>query len=46
MFQQEEQSDDKKATIVKKGRQPKKIKLETESHNIRDMFSRASRKKN
>ncbi|KAI5403460.1 uncharacterized protein LOC127085373 isoform X2 [Lathyrus oleraceus] len=43
---QEEQSDDKKATIVKKGRQAKKIKLETESHNIRDMFSRASRKKN
>ncbi|CAI8599761.1 unnamed protein product [Vicia faba] len=46
VFQQEEQSDDKKATIVKKGRQAKKIKLETESHNIRDMFSRASRKKN
>ncbi|CAK8568763.1 unnamed protein product [Lathyrus sativus] len=43
---QEEQSDNKKATVVKKGRQAKKIKLETESHNIRDMFSRASRKKN
>ncbi|XP_058780642.1 uncharacterized protein LOC131654713 [Vicia villosa] len=43
---QEEQNNDKKATVVKKGRQAKKIKLETESHNIRDMFSRASRKKN
>ncbi|CAJ2643354.1 unnamed protein product [Trifolium pratense] len=42
---QQEQSDDKKGTIVKKGRQAKKIKLETESHNIKDMFSRASRRK-
>ncbi|GAU28162.1 hypothetical protein TSUD_313210 [Trifolium subterraneum] len=41
----QEQSDDKKGTIVKKGRQAKKIKLETESHNIKDMFSRASRRK-
>lgn len=42
----EEHSDDKKATIVKKGRQAKKLKLETESHNIKDMFSRATRRKN
>lgn len=41
----QEQSDDKKATTTKKGRQAKKVKLETESHNIKDMFSRASRKK-
>ncbi|WJX35722.1 hypothetical protein P8452_23677 [Trifolium repens] len=41
----QEQNDDKKGTIVKKGRQAKKIKLETESHNIKDMFSRASRRK-
>ena len=36
----QEKSDDKKATIGKKDRQPRKIKLETESHNIKDMFSR------
>lgn len=42
----QEQSNDKKATTAKKGRQAKKVKLETESHNIKDMFSRASRKKN
>ncbi|KAK7410330.1 hypothetical protein VNO78_01034 [Psophocarpus tetragonolobus] len=41
----QEQSDDKKATTAKKGRMAKKVKLETESHNIKDMFSRASRKK-
>ncbi|XP_061339348.1 uncharacterized protein LOC133286028 isoform X2 [Gastrolobium bilobum] len=39
------QNDDKKVTIAKKGRQAKKVKLETESHNIKEMFSRASRKK-
>ncbi|XP_047169606.1 uncharacterized protein LOC124838128 [Vigna umbellata] len=42
---QEQRSEDKKATTVKKGRQAKKVKLETESHNIKDMFTRASRKK-
>ncbi|XP_019415483.1 PREDICTED: ribonuclease H2 subunit B [Lupinus angustifolius] len=41
----QEKSDDKKAPIAKKGRQAKKVKLETESHNIKDMFSRATRKK-
>ena len=41
----QEQSNDKKGTTAKKGRQAKKVKLETESHNIKDMFSRASRKK-
>ncbi|KAK7311820.1 hypothetical protein RJT34_10197 [Clitoria ternatea] len=41
----QERSDDKKATSAKKGRQAKKVKLETESRNIKDMFSRASRKK-
>ncbi|KAK7351447.1 hypothetical protein VNO77_10924 [Canavalia gladiata] len=41
----QEESDDRKATIAKKGRQAKKVKLETESHNIKEMFSRASRKK-
>ncbi|KAJ7966026.1 ribonuclease H2 subunit B [Quillaja saponaria] len=34
---------DKKAT--KTGRQAKKAKVETDSHNIKDMFSRASRRK-
>lgn len=42
----QEQSDDKKPTIVKKGRQAKKMKVETESHNIKDMFTRASRRRN
>ncbi|WVZ21614.1 hypothetical protein V8G54_008936 [Vigna mungo] len=42
---QEQRSEDKKATTAKKGRQAKKVKLETESHNIKDMFTRASRKK-
>ncbi|ESW09131.1 hypothetical protein PHAVU_009G102800 [Phaseolus vulgaris] len=41
----QEQQQDKKGTIAKKGRQAKKVKLETESHNIREMFTRASRKK-
>ncbi|XP_057434636.1 uncharacterized protein LOC130727504 [Lotus japonicus] len=41
----QEPNDEKKAPIAKKGRQAKKTKLETESHNIKDMFSRASRKK-
>ncbi|KAL2346857.1 hypothetical protein Fmac_000857 [Flemingia macrophylla] len=41
----QEQKDDKKATTAKKGRQAKKVKLETESHNIKEMFSRASRRK-
>ncbi|KAK7283026.1 hypothetical protein RIF29_12228 [Crotalaria pallida] len=41
----QEKSDDKKAAVAKKGRQAKKVKLETESHNIKDMFSRATRKK-
>ncbi|CAL0305673.1 unnamed protein product [Lupinus luteus] len=41
----QEKSDDKKAPIAKKGRQAKKVKLETESHNIKDMFTRATRKK-
>ncbi|TKY74621.1 Ribonuclease H2 subunit B [Spatholobus suberectus] len=41
----QEQSNDKKATTARKGRQAKKVKLETESHNIKEMFSRASRKK-
>ncbi|KAF7830171.1 ribonuclease H2 subunit B [Senna tora] len=39
-----EKSEDKKT--AKKGRQAKKAKMETESHNIKDMFTRASRKKN
>ncbi|XP_020204952.1 ribonuclease H2 subunit B isoform X2 [Cajanus cajan] len=42
---EEFQKDGKKATTAKKGRQAKKVKLETESHNIKDMFSRASRRK-
>ncbi|QCE16139.1 ribonuclease H2 subunit B [Vigna unguiculata] len=42
---QEQRSEDKKATTAKKGRPAKKVKLETESHNIKDMFTRASRKK-
>ncbi|KAL1291248.1 hypothetical protein HN51_059800 [Arachis hypogaea] len=44
----QERSDEKKVSnaIAKKGgRQAKKIKMETESHNIKDMFTRATRKK-
>ncbi|ESW09130.1 hypothetical protein PHAVU_009G102700 [Phaseolus vulgaris] len=41
----QEQQQDKKGTTAKKGRQAKKVKLETESHNIREMFTRASLKK-
>lgn len=42
---QEKSKIDNKVTTRAAGRQAKKIKLETESHNIRDMFTRASRKK-
>ncbi|XP_028781295.1 ribonuclease H2 subunit B-like isoform X2 [Neltuma alba] len=39
----QEKNEDKKP--AKRGRQAKKPKMETESHNIKDMFTRASRKK-
>ncbi|XP_054794537.1 uncharacterized protein LOC129300034 isoform X2 [Prosopis cineraria] len=39
----QENNEDKKP--AKRGRQAKKPKMETESHNIKDMFTRASRKK-
>ncbi|GAV72023.1 RNase_H2-Ydr279 domain-containing protein [Cephalotus follicularis] len=40
---QEKGMNDKK--ITRAGRQAKKVKLETESHNIREMFCRASRRR-
>ncbi|MED6207245.1 hypothetical protein PIB30_034046 [Stylosanthes scabra] len=43
----QERSEEKKASNVsaKRGRPSKKVKMETESHNIKDMFTRATRKK-
>ncbi|XP_004291258.1 PREDICTED: ribonuclease H2 subunit B [Fragaria vesca subsp. vesca] len=42
---QEKSKSDNKVTTRAAGRQAKKIKPETESHNIRDMFTRASSRK-